>query len=67
MIFRLLQPFKSFANQLDLRAFQKCSKCADQLPLSAIVRDGCEYNFLSGSVGSRYKLLAAPDAGRQST
>ena len=54
-------------NHLDRRAFKKCPKCADQLPLSALVCDACEYNFLSGFVGHRHKLLPAPDAGQLST
>src|SRR6266496_3122282 len=36
---------------------KKCSKCAEQLPLSALVCDACDYNFLSRMVGHRHKLL----------
>jgi len=50
----------------DIRAFKNCPNCTDQLPLSTLVCDACEYNFLSGSTGSRYKLLPPPDAGRLS-
>jgi predicted amidophosphoribosyltransferase len=49
---------------VDLRTFKKCPNCNDQLPLSTLVCDACEYNFLSGSNGPRHKLLPAPDAGR---
>jgi hypothetical protein len=50
----------------DIRAFKKCPGCAEELPLSTLVCDACEYNFLSGSIGSKYKLLPAPDAERLS-
>ena len=49
---------------VDLRAFKKCPNCAEQLPLSTLVCDACEYNFLSESNGPKHKLLPAPDAGR---
>jgi hypothetical protein len=39
---------------------KKCPNCAEQLPLSALVCDECDYNFLSGTVGYRHKLLPAP-------
>jgi hypothetical protein len=48
-------------HQIALSALKACPKCADQLPLSALVCDGCEYNFLSGTVGSRHKLLPGPN------
>ena len=50
----------------DLRAFKNCPNCADPLPLSTLVCDVCEYNFLSASIGPRHKLLPAPDAARVS-
>ena len=39
-----------------------CPQCAEQLPLSTLVCNNCDYNFLSMSVGLRHKLLPAPDA-----
>ena len=45
-----LSPLKSFP------------KCAEQLPLSTLLCDTCDYNFLSGTVGHRHKLLPAPNA-----
>jgi hypothetical protein len=36
------------------------------MPLSTLVCDACDYNFLSGSSQSRYRLLPAPDADRLS-
>jgi hypothetical protein len=39
---------------------KKCPKCAEQLPISALVCDSCDYNFLSRTVGHRHKLLPSP-------
>jgi hypothetical protein len=38
---------------------KKCPKCAEQLPLSALVCDTCEYNFISRIVGHGQKLLVS--------
>jgi hypothetical protein len=43
-----------------LATLKKCPKCAEQLPLSALVCDACDYNFLSRMVGHRHKLLPSP-------
>lgn len=42
-------------------ALKKCPKCAEQLPLSALICDACDYNFLSGMVGQRDRLLPSPE------
>lgn len=47
-------------SELAVLAFKKCPKCADQLPVSALVCDACDYNFLAGSI-LRHKLLPAPE------
>jgi hypothetical protein len=39
-------------------AFKKCPQCTAQLPLSALVCDDCDYNFISSSI-LRHKLLPA--------
>jgi hypothetical protein len=39
---------------------KKCPKCAEQLPISALLCDACDYNFLSRTVGHRHKLLPSP-------
>jgi uncharacterized membrane protein len=44
-----------------LSALKKCPKCAEQLPLSALICDACDYNFLSRIVGHGHKLLASPN------
>lgn len=40
---------------------KKCPNCSDNQPMAALVCDACDYNFLSGTVGSRLKLLQAPE------
>jgi hypothetical protein len=44
-----------------LSALKTCPKCAVQLPLSTLVCDSCDYNFLSRTIGSRHRLLPAPN------
>ncbi len=43
-----------------IAALKTCPNCAEQLPVSGLVCDACDYNFLSGMVGSGKKLLASP-------
>jgi hypothetical protein len=43
-----------------LPELKKCPKCSDPVPLSALICDACDYNFLSRTVGHRHKLLPAP-------
>lgn len=50
---------------VDLRKLKTCPNCADQVPLSTLVCDACDHNFLSGSI-VRHKLLPPPDAARVS-
>jgi uncharacterized membrane protein YtjA (UPF0391 family) len=42
-------------------ALKKCPNCTEQLPLSAVLCDGCDYNFLSEMVGHGQKLLPSPE------
>jgi hypothetical protein len=44
-----------------ISALKNCPKCAEQLPLSTLICDACEYNFLSGMVGHRHKLLPSSE------
>lgn len=46
-------------------ALKTCPKCAVQLPLSTLVCESCDYNFLAGCVGTRHKLLPAPESVTQ--
>jgi hypothetical protein len=58
----LLNPFKkSFTGKQDLGilAFKKCPQCSEQLPVSTLVCDACDHNFLASSI-LRHKLLPAP-------
>jgi hypothetical protein len=45
-----------------IAALKKCPNCAEQLPLSAVLCDACDYNFLSEMVGHGQKLLPSPEA-----
>jgi Uncharacterised protein family UPF0547 len=51
---------KEGTKKSDLAAltFKKCPGCSAQLPLSTLVCDACDYNFLSSSI-LRHKLLPA--------
>ena len=42
-------------------ALKKCPNCAEQLPLSTLICQACDYNFLSGTVGHGHKLLPSPE------
>ena len=39
---------------------KKCPKCSAELPLSTLICDTCDYNFLAGAVTHRHKMLPAP-------
>jgi len=39
---------------------KNCPNCAKQTPLSALFCDACDFNFLSGMIGSKLKSLPAP-------
>lgn len=41
-------------------ALKPCPNCAEQLLLSALVCDACDYNFLAARPGRRQKLLPPP-------
>lgn len=42
-------------------ALKPCPNCAEQLPLSALVCDACDYNFLAARPGRGQKLLPPPE------
>ena len=50
-----------FFKRHPISALKKCPNCAEQLPLSALICDACDYNFLSGMVGHGQKLLPSPE------
>jgi hypothetical protein len=41
-------------------ALKPCPNCAEQLPLTAIICDTCDYNFLAERPGRGQKLLPPP-------
>jgi hypothetical protein len=41
-------------------AQKNCPHCAVPMPISALFCDACDYNYLSGSLGTRQKSLPAP-------
>ena len=47
-----------FVDRQHLLAVKKCPSCAERLPLSALMCDACDYNFLSGR---GQKLLPSPE------
>ena len=50
-----------FFERHHIPALKKCPNCAEQLQLSALICDACDYNFLSGMVGRGQKLLPSPE------
>jgi len=38
-------------------AQKQCPKCAEQLPMQAVVCDACDYNFLSMTAGNQHKPM----------
>jgi hypothetical protein len=54
-------PAGRFFERQHIPALKKCPHCAEQLQLSALICDACDYNFLSGMVGRGQKLLPSPE------
>jgi type IV secretory pathway VirB3-like protein len=50
-----------FFERHPISALKKCPHCAEQLQLSALICDACDYNFLSRMVGRGQKLLPSPE------
>ena len=44
-----------------IQALKKCPNCNEQQPLSALICEPCDYNFLTGMVGHGHKLLPSPE------
>jgi uncharacterized protein UPF0547 len=42
-------------------ALKTCPNCAEQLPLSTLICESCDYNFLASSIVRGQKLLPAPN------
>ena len=45
----------------NISALKSCPSCTKQLPLSTLICEACDYNFLSGMVGHGHKLLPSPE------
>jgi len=45
----------------NISALKTCPCCTEKLPLSTLICEACDYNFLSGMVGHGHKLLPAPE------
>jgi hypothetical protein len=48
--------------QRNLPALKSCPGCAEQLPLSTLICESCDYNFLTGMAGGAQRMLPAPEA-----
>ncbi|MSP39471.1 MAG: hypothetical protein EXR70_13370 [Deltaproteobacteria bacterium] len=66
-VFKALVTGSAFSNEYavdrmfeeqHLPSLKKCPNCAEQLPLSGVICEACDYNFLSGMVGNAKRLLA---------
>jgi hypothetical protein len=44
-----------------LPILKKCPNCGEEVGLSALICDECDYNFLSGMVGRGQRLLPSPE------
>jgi len=40
---------------------KNCPNCAEPMPISILICDACDYNFLSGRIGTNLKSLPAPN------
>ena len=63
---KALQKYRVNTDHLTVLAFKKCPQCDDQLPVSTLVCDACDYNFLASSI-LRHQLLPAPSESIAST
>jgi hypothetical protein len=59
--FRKERAFDRMFERRQIVASKKCPHCAEPLPLSAVLCDACDYNFLSEMVGTGQKLLPSPE------
>jgi len=51
-----------FERQRVVPATKKCPGCEQQLPLAAIMCEGCDYNFLAARPDRLHSMLPAPEA-----
>ena len=58
--FTIHRPSGGMFERQQMPALKKCPNCSKELTLATLICEGCEYNFLSGTVGLRNRLLASP-------
>jgi hypothetical protein len=64
------ESFQTTSNTSNARIFErqrvpatkKCPGCEQQLPLAAIICEGCDYNFLAARPDRSHSMLPAPEA-----
>jgi hypothetical protein len=44
-----------------IQPLKKCPNCTEQWPLSVLICEACDYNFLSGMVGHGHRMLPSPE------
>jgi hypothetical protein len=44
-----------------IQALKKCPNCKEQLPLSTLICEACDHNFLTGMLGPGQRLLPTPE------
>jgi hypothetical protein len=52
--------FNFFEKQPLSRTHKNCPNCAAQVPLSALLCDACDFNFIASIASHRHKLLNPP-------
>jgi hypothetical protein len=50
-----------FFERQHIPALKPCPNCAEQLPLSSLICEKCDYNFLAARPGHGQKLLPSPE------
>lgn len=46
----------------NISAVKTCPGCSEQVPMSVLICEGCDHNFLTGTVGSGQRMLPSPEA-----
>ena len=46
----------------NISAMKTCPGCSERLPLSVLICQACDHNFLTGMVGHGHKMLPAPES-----
>lgn len=46
----------------NITAMKTCPNCSGQVPMSTLMCDRCDHNFLTGMIGSGQRMLPSPEA-----